>query len=567
MLAVNTALFKGLDPQALADIARQMVPRHYQAGELLCRQGEPGDRLYLIESGLAEVFTQGPDSPVLLDRLRRGDILGEMALITGEPRAASAVTVMPTAMWELSRDSFAAIIARYPEVLFNISHILVQRQKRSNTHLLEQRCRGEAAAVVVDQHAEAIVADTIAALQSSNPHTVAVIDLTGTLATSTIALEEPNVASALTRLDNLLVDYRTVITVVRTEQQDIQLLMRSMDRVELIAELTEALQIYSSLEQTAKSLNCILLTQQPENSSENIDDLAVLHTLSPAHLKDDCAWLRRHLLRKKIGLALGAGGAKGYAHVGVLSVLEQAGMPIDYVAGSSIGAAVGSFLAMGMDAATIAKELRRIWSPEVVSELNVFSPEGFSVGLQKAIRGTTEQAGELTFADLDIPLTIMTADLNAQQAAPIREGRLAEALRAAMTIPGMVPPLVRGSQRLVDGITIVPVPAAAVRAAGADIVISVNLLHRDTIAAWPTEAPPPPPVHRQASRTLDPVIETLIMLQLDTSVHNAAEADVVITPRFPPVSWRDFYLADLIHDTGMRAIEEQFPRLRNLVKV
>jgi predicted acylesterase/phospholipase RssA/CRP-like cAMP-binding protein len=561
----HSPLFQGLAPEALHDIQRQMKLCCYEPNEFLCRQGESGDRLFIMQSGLVEIFIEKARTPIVLDRLRRGDILGEMALITGEPRTANAMAIMPTEVLELSRDAFATIISHHPNVLFNISHILIQRQKRSNNVLLQKHHHGEAVAIFIGRHTRSILTKAINRIQKGNPGNTAFIDLTGTLDIDRIAIENPSTVNLLEKLDDLLTHYKMVFMVFDASQYNTPVIMRNMDRIELIAEPSEADSLYQSLKELAKQIRCILAPSKSTEPSVARPDLPVLRTLSPTAPEEETAWLARHLTRRKLGLALGAGGARGYAHVGAMRVFRQAGIPIDYITGSSIGAMVGSFMAMGMDADAIAAQLDAVWSPETVSQLGVFSPEGHSVGLRNAMQAATDAIGETTFADLQTPLTIMTADLNAQQAAPISEGALADALCAGITIPGMAPPRVRGAQRLVDGITITPVPVAAARDAGADQVISINLLNRNTLADWPADAnlPPFPP---KSSRMLDPVIETLVMLQLDTSVRNANEADVVVTPLLPALSWRDYHYAEPIQRAGRRAAEAQLSQVMDLVR-
>ncbi len=98
---------------------------------------------------------------------------------------------------------------------------------------------------------------------------------------------------------------------------------------------------------------------------------------------------------------------------------------------------------------------------------------------------------------------------------------------------------------------------------GADITVSVNLMAREELDRWP-EDDPVPKVEKKRSKTLDPMIETLIMLQADTSVRNAAEADVVISPKFARSSWRDIHLADRFEAAGRRAASEQLTKLHAL---
>ena len=106
----------------------------------------------------------------------------------------------------------------------------------------------------------------------------------------------------------------------------------------------------------------------------------------------------------------------------------------------------------------------------------------------------------------------------------------------------------------------------ALRPAGADVVLSVNIMSRETLPAWPGEQPPEPAARRSGSRMLDTLLEVMDLSQLDASVRHAARADVVVTPRFGPCTWRDFHLADLFLAAGRRAAEEQLAALRALAR-
>jgi NTE family protein len=284
--------------------------------------------------------------------------------------------------------------------------------------------------------------------------------------------------------------------------------------------------------------------------------------LAPA----DVAWLGRHLARTKLGLALGAGGAKGYAHVGALEVLERAGYTVDYVGGSSIGAIVGAYVALGMSASEIDATLRAAFTPDAVAEVFKLSLSGESTGLETMGRILRETTGERSFEDTAIPLVAMAVDLTEREPAPLREGPIWQALMASTALAGMFPPQERNGHRLVDGLALVPVPTGAVVEDGADVTVAVNLIGRETLPAWPGEAPPPPEPARRGMRMLETLLEVMDVSQLDTSVRNAELADVAITPRFGPSSWRDFDLADLFLAAGRQAAEEQLPALQALAR-
>ncbi len=212
----------------------------------------------------------------------------------------------------------------------------------------------------------------------------------------------------------------------------------------------------------------------------------------------DAAWLGRDLSRTKLGLALGAGGAKGYAHVAVLRVLENAGYTVDYVSGSSIGAMVGAWIALGRDSQEIEATMREAFRAETIDEIFKLSLTGGSTGLEAMTRLLRETTDDKTFADLVIPFVAMTVDLNAQAPAPVTDGPLWEALLAATALAGMFPPQEQDGKRLVDGLALVPVPTDAVSDLGADVTVAVNIISRQTLAAWPGEVPADEPTRGRA---------------------------------------------------------------------
>jgi NTE family protein len=176
-----------------------------------------------------------------------------------------------------------------------------------------------------------------------------------------------------------------------------------------------------------------------------------------------------------------------------------------------------------------------------------------SSGLEVHTRICRETTADKTFADLEIPLIAMTVDLNTRRPEPITGGTLWEAMLASTALAGMFPPFQRGDQRLVDGIALIPVPSDAVRDAGADIVVSVNLIGKEHLAAWPGQPTPEEKPKRHGSRMLDALLEVMDISQTEASVRHAERADVPITPVFGPGTWRDFDLADLYLAAGRAA--------------
>ena len=144
--------------------------------------------------------------------------------------------------------------------------------------------------------------------------------------------------------------------------------------------------------------------------------------------------------------------------------------------------------------------MREAFRAETIDEIFKLSLTGGSTGLEAMTRLLRETTDDKTFADLVIPFVAMTVDLNAQAPAPVTEGPLWEALLAATALAGMFPPHEQDGKRLVDGLALVPVPTDAVADLGADVTVSVNLISRQTLAAWPGEAPPDAPTRRARAR-------------------------------------------------------------------
>lgn len=562
---LRTPLFAGLDAAALGEVARQMTPRHFAPGEPLCREGEPGESLFVIRQGLARVVTQGASGTAgTIARLRPGDVVGEMALVTGEPRSATVTALVPTDALELRREDFALLLARYPVILANLNAILSRRLARTTAR---RERRGEALALLAGTPGAPLVPEILAAAAASSPrgvHLLAVGPPDGsTLLPGDARLTtRDSVTAALGLLDDLLATHGSVILVTEPGTPELPLLVEQLDRVVALVDADEAARLVDGAGPAAGRLELALVGDGAADRAPRLGEARVARRVArgPGRARDT-AWLGRHLARTKLGLALGAGGAKGYAHIGALAALEQAGYTVDYVAGSSIGALIGAWLALGADAARLDTTMRAAFAPEQVEAMFKLATSGLASGLDVLARVCRETTGERSFDDLALPLVMLAVDLNTRRPTSIATGPLWEGLLAALAIVGVYPPYQRGAQRLVDAVTLVPVPTDAVDEAGADVTVAVNLLSRETLPSWPGAAPPAPPPASGRVRMLDTLMEVLELSQLDASVRHAARADVVITPRFGPGSWRDFHLADRFLAAGRAAARAQLPAL------
>lgn len=176
----------------------------------------------------------------------------------------------------------------------------------------------------------------------------------------------------------------------------------------------------------------------------------------------------------RIGLALGAGVARGFAHIGALHVLERHGIMPDVIAGTSIGAVVGGLYFAGKMVA-LEDWARSLTTWKVISYFDLRVASGGLIGGGKLVGLIREHIGTTNFEDLPKPCCLLATDLTTGHEVWLRNGDLTEAMRASFALPGVFPPVPLNGQWLVDGALTNPVPVSVCRALGAQVVIAINL--------------------------------------------------------------------------------------------
>jgi predicted acylesterase/phospholipase RssA len=569
----RTQLFAGLGDNELDLVAERMRDHEFAAGEQLCRAGEPSDRIWVITGGLvhwtAGTTTGGGEIEL---RMRKGDVIGAQDAITGTERTATVVASTTTPTLELDTEQLIELARRFPQILINVIQTQRERLFRASarsaalfsaTARSTAGQRGEEIGIVAGPSLTRVVPPLVAAARSASPRPVSFVD------------RSLSFAGALTASEELASENATVLTVGDLDLERLGVMLDEVDRVVALAGTAEEADRLGRVAAAAEGrrLELVLVSDQAREASRIWPASAAQLIIRECPRQDgfpladaDLEWLARHLTRTKLGLALGAGGAKGYAHVGVLQVLQEAGYTIDYAGGSSIGGFVASQVALGHDAGQIDARFRQAFSADNVGKL--FSgPLVGSAGLE-TLTGMLKQATEERFfSHTVIPLVILAVDLTDRMPVAQRHGPLWEALLAALSVAGVFPTQERDGHRLIDAIALVPVPTAAVLQGGADIVVSVNLLGTEKLERWP-QRPEPEAEPRKPRRRgpLDTMLEAMDLSQLDTSARHAALADVIVTPRFGPAEWRDFHLADLFLGAGREAALEQLPALQALAR-
>ena len=283
--------------------------------------------------------------------------------------------------------------------------------------------------------------------------------------------------------------------------------------------------------------------------------------------------------RPRLAIALGSGSARGWAHIGVLRALRQAGITPDIVCGTSMGAFVGAAYASGsLD--SLEGWARGLTRRDVLGFFDVSLGAGGLIKGEKLLGYTSRLFLDETFADLDKPFACVATDLASGREVWLKEGRILDAVRASVALPGLLVPQLLDGCYLVDGGLVNPVPVSLCRALGADIVIAVDL-GMDTIGLRSRLGDPsaPLPAWRQTmGRWLgregegekvvrpslaDVVSNSIAIMQgrIARSRLAGEPADVLIAPRLGQLGLLDFHRADEAIAAGRKATEHMLPML------
>ena len=253
--------------------------------------------------------------------------------------------------------------------------------------------------------------------------------------------------------------------------------------------------------------------------------------------------------RPTIGLALGSGGLRGLAHIGVLKVLEEAGIPVDFVAGCSIGSLIGGLYAAGLDSDTIlklAKNLkRRHWLDFVIPKMGLVAGDR----TLDMLRLLTQRK---RFEDLSIPFAVVATELNSGDEIVFTEGEVAQAIRASISVPGVFVPFKIGDLVLVDGAVVNPTPMDVAHKMGAELVIAVDLV--------------PSKVEANVTNIFDVMIQTIDIVERQLFKHREQYCDVLVRPDVAHISPSSFDAVDECVTLGVEAMAMKLPELKRLMK-
>ena len=433
---LDLPLFSGLAPAELAGLEAHLATEQHPRGTYLFHRGDFGDVLYVVLSGQVALELRSGSNAEVLALCAPGDWFGELALLTNGPRTADARVTVDATLLRVSRAGWTELSLRAPKLFARLCERL-SRQLRATTEPPRPARR-----VVIHLGDGAgggapWVRELARRLSRQFPtREVHVLGSEGQTA-DPVPLE-----GALAKI--LTPDALILLAGAGAE--------RLADR---------RLQRRSSCEWTL----------EPGRGTRNRE---TIRGTSPEDTLDRVA---RHLAGGTIGLALGAGGAYGFAHLGLLRVLDRAGIPVDYVGGASMGAIVGSALAAGIPAERLiafAGNIAARFRSLVLRDLDLRGPALLRGTAVMRVLAELEELRNATFESLILPFVAIAMDVRNGEEVLLDTGPVLEGIRPSFAMPGIFPCCVVGERVMVDGAMVNPVPVDRVRDLGADFVIAAQ---------------------------------------------------------------------------------------------
>jgi len=454
-------------------------------GMELKRDGENAQALFLVVTGSLGVFVKdGHGERRLVAHVPAGETVGEMSLISGKgEHSAEIVALRDTELLRISPQGFDSLITRHPRVMLNLMRVLVKRLQ-ATTRDPNDSARPKTFAVVPlqDGLANEPIAHRIGAALTEMGSRAAVLDAS--------AAEQSAEWFNRFEAEHDIVFYRgdgldTAWTHLCVRQADRVLLLACSDRPlpQRPLELPAAKERAGSLPE--------LLLLHPSGGAANLPEHFALRSglfESHQHVRagntGDIQRLARFIAGRAVGIVLAGGGARGFAHIGILKALKEAGVPFDHLGGTSMGAIIAAGVASEWDIEELTERVRVAFV-----EANPLSD--YTLPLIALVRGKKvstllrQNFGDVRIEELPKPFFCVSSDLTTGRIHEHRGGSLWRALRASVALPGILPPVTHHGHLLVDGgvMNNLPVDVMRQRESGpiiaSDVTGEIDLQVRD----------------------------------------------------------------------------------------
>lgn len=562
----HSTLLAGAEPPAFAALERELMWQVLPGGETLVAEGDVGACMWFVVRGrfLATV-RRDDDSVHVVGEIGPGECVGEMALLSDAPRSATVKAVRDAELLRLPKSAFDRLAGAHPQAMLRLSRAVVERFQRA---LEGRRVRlADRTVAIVPARPDVPLGAFAANLSEQLSRLVRTAVLDGT------AHMREEAASAESPPEVLLFVCDASLTpwterCIR-QADDIVIVVRADGDVHVSP--LEAAALASARRREAGS-HLVLLQGSGAAPHDTDAWLAQRPRLRHHHVRpgraDDHARLARLLAGRAVGVALSGGGARGFAHIGALQALRDAGIPVDMVAGTSMGAMIGALHALGHGPEAMLERCRawtleRPWGDYTLPLASIVSGGRMRRALARLL-------GNERIEDLWLPYACVSSNLTRACADTHTRGPLAQRVRASNAVPGLAPPVYVQGEVHVDGGVLDNLPVEALTRMGAGTVIAVDVgteLNVDAPARY-LDCPSGWVLlwdgMRGRPKRAAPVFVTLtraFTLASDGRAREASrKADLTIRPALDGYASSDFDRLDAISDIGLRSARDALAR-------
>lgn len=442
-------------------------------GASLYEAGEEADQFYLLRAGRLGAFRREEGREVqFLGIIRPGEPAGEMALIAGSPHSANVAALRDSEILALSRDDFFRAIEAYPRVMTDLARLMVLRTRQS-----------AAGGVMGEPSVFSFIA--VSEALPVRPLAMELASRIGRLGYRVTVVGAEALQAPTEWFSNVERDHDFVLYVAEAGEASWKgLVGRQGDRLFRVAPGGDSPSARdepgASDTLQAQQLVDLILVHPPDCARPTLGE-DWMKALQPARLfhvrsgnAADYDRLARVLAGQSVGLVLSGGGARAYAHIGVIRALHERGVPIDFLCGVSMGAIIAAGLAMGWDDPEMERRIRKAFVTSSPLD-DIALPLIAMTHGRKVSERLEEHFGDRCIADLWLPFFCVSTNLTAGAYQVHRSGLVREALRASLSLPGVLPPVTKDSDVLVDGAVLKNFPADIMRSLQGGPIVGVDV--------------------------------------------------------------------------------------------
>lgn len=539
-------------------------------GSHLFTAGEAADQLYFLRAGRLGAFRreEGQERQ-FLGVIRPGEAAGEMALIAGAPHSATVVALRDSEILALPRAAFFTAADRDPHVMTELARLMMLR--------LRQAAAGHSP--MGDPSAYGFIA------ADAGPYIRPRIEALGAaierMGYSVVVAGAEALMAPTEWFSRVEADHDFILYVAEHDQGGwAQVVGRQVDHLFRVGHGGKpppaAIESYASEPLQSQRLVDLVLIQS-ENTVRPTGSAAWLDAVGGArlfHVREgsdaDLRRLARIVTGQAVGLVLSGGGARAYAHIGAIRAMKERDIPIDFVGGSSMGAVIGAGVALGWTLDEMEMRVRKAFV-ETSPLDDIAAPLIAMTHGEKVRQRLAEHFGDVEITDLWLPFFCVSSNLTTGVYQLHRRGPLARALRASISLPGVLPPVTDGDNVLVDGAVMKNFPADIMRSVQHGPIVGVDVTRGRSITAKDVFRPPSfwRWIWSGEWRRGPPIVGLLMRAATVTSGRDLAAAreasDVLITPKLEGVDIRNWQAYEPAVEAGYAAASVMFDTLKRPV--